>query len=234
MKFIWNSIKSLSKFELCLWVGSTIAIVLPFFILHNTDYLTLCASIVGVTSLVFTAKGNVIGQILMVVFAVLYGIISYGFTYYGEMITYLGMTAPVAVASIVTWLKNSFNGNKAEVEINRIKSKEYIFMFALGIGVTVGFYFVLQAFNTANIILSTVSVFTSFIASYCELRRSEFYALGFVANDCILIALWVLATLENINYLAVTICFAVFLVNDLYGFISWSKIKKKQKEKINP
>lgn len=33
----------------------------------------------------------------MVLFSLLYGIISYAFAYYGEMITYLGMTMPMAV-----------------------------------------------------------------------------------------------------------------------------------------
>ena len=44
----------------------------------------------------------------------------------------------------------------------------------------------------------------------------------------ILILLWTLAAKENISYLSVIICFVVFLVNDLYGFISWKRMEKRQ------
>lgn len=70
--------------------------------------MTLIASLIGVPSLIFCAKGNPVGQILMIVFSILYGIISYGFAYYGEMITYLGMTLPMAVFSLVSWLRNPY------------------------------------------------------------------------------------------------------------------------------
>lgn len=230
MKFLIDSLKSLTKAERWLWIGSLVTIAVPFFLLGNSDYLTLCASLIGVTALIFTAKGNVLGQVLIVIFSVLYGIISFGCRYYGEMITYLGMTTPMAIASIFAWVRNSFGGNKAEVKVNTMGKREHILMFVLGMGVTFAFYFLLRALNTANLFFSTVSVFTSFMASYCGLRRSTLYGLWFAANDCVLIVLWVLATLGNIEYLAVTLCFAVFFVNDLYGFVSWSHREKRQRK----
>ncbi len=42
----------------------------------------------------------------MIIFSLLYGIISYTFSYYGEMITYLGMTMPMAVFALISWLRN--------------------------------------------------------------------------------------------------------------------------------
>ena len=33
----------------------------------------------------------------------MYGAISYTFAYYGEMITYLGMTMPMAVFALISW-----------------------------------------------------------------------------------------------------------------------------------
>ncbi len=228
MKFFKDTFKSLTKKDIALWICSIIAITVSFFAMKNDNWLTLCASLIGATSLIFLAKGNVLGQFLMVAFAVLYGVISFTYKYYGEMITYVGMTLPIAVLSIVTWLKNPYNG-KTEVKINTIALKEYCFAAALTCAVTVAFYFILRYFNTANLILSTVSVFTSFSASYFELRRSELYAVCFVFNDGVLIALWVLATIEQINYLSMVVCFSIFLINDLYGFACWTAAKKKQR-----
>ena len=91
-----------SKGEIALWSMSVLLICVSFAIFDKENYLTLAASLIGVTSLIFNAKGNPFGQVLMVIFSVLYGIISYSFAYYGEMITYLGMTAPMAVFALVS------------------------------------------------------------------------------------------------------------------------------------
>ena len=93
--------------------------------------MTLAASIIRVTSLLFNAKGNPVGQFLIVVFSLLYGFISYTFSYYGEMAMYLGMTAPMAVVSLISWVQHPYKGNSAEVKVNRIRKKEWIFLIFL-------------------------------------------------------------------------------------------------------
>lgn len=217
-----------SKFEKWLWIYSITTILLVFVIFDRRNFVILSASIIGVTSLVFSAKGNPIGQLLMIVFSLLYGIISYTFAYYGEMITYLGMTLPMAIFSLAAWLKNPYKGNKAEVKVNHISYKEWIFLCVLSIFVTIVFYFILDAMDTANIIPSTISVTTSFVAVYLTFRRSPYYAIGYAANDIVLIVLWIMATTKDISYISVTVCFTVFLVNDMYGFISWRKMGSRQ------
>lgn len=218
-----------TKFELFLWSFSVFTILLFFFLFHSEDYVTLISSLVGVTSLIFCAKGNPTGQVLMIIFGSVYGVISYGFSYYGEMITYLGMTVPMAVLALISWLRNPYKGKKSQVKVNRLPKKEIPLMLILTAAVTVIFYFILSYFNTANLFFSTVSVTTSFIAVYLTFRRSPYFALAYGFNDIVLIVLWVLASMEDISYVSVAVCFAVFLINDLYGFISWLKMGKKQK-----
>lgn len=223
-----QAIAYFTKGEIALWLLSAALIVVSFLVYDRENLLTLSASLIGVTSLIFIAKGNPFGQFLMVVFSVLYGVISFTFSYYGEMITYLGMTAPMAVFSLVSWLRHPYNGSRAEVKVNRLKGKEVVFMCVLTCLVTGLFYFILKACSTANLIPSTISVTTSFIAVYLTFRRSAFYAAAYAINDLVLIVLWVLAAFSNRSYVSVVICFIVFLVNDLYGFINWSKMQKRQ------
>ncbi len=223
--------KYFTKGEKLLWSGSVALVLTAFFVYDRVNYLNLAASLVGVTSLIFCAKANPVGQLLMVVFSLLYGIISFGFSYYGEMMTYLGMTMPMSVFSLISWLKNPFNGSKSEVKVNRIHLKEVLLMFGASLAVTAAFYFVLKAFGTASLVLSTLSVTTSFIAVYLTFCRSPFYAAGYAANDIVLIIMWILAARENSGYISVVVCFAAFLANDLYGFISWRKIEKRQRTK---
>ena len=219
-----------TKGEIALWCSSVILIAAAFFIFDRENHLTLAASLVGVTSLIFNAKGNPFGQLLMVVFSLLYGIISFTFAYYGEMLTYLGMTMPMAVFALVSWLKNPYNGNRAVVRVNRIGKREQLFMWAAAAVVSVVFYFVLEKFGTANLVISTVSVTTSFAAVYLTFRRSPYYAVGYAANDVVLIVLWTLASAQKTEYISVVVCFAAFLANDIYGFVSWKRMEKIQAE----
>lgn len=229
-KKLKSKIHYFKKSEIILWCVSVLLIVISFCVFDRSNYLTLAASVIGVTSLIFNAKGNPFGQFLMIVFSVLYGIISFSFAYYGEMATYLGMTAPMAAFSLVSWLKNPYESNKSEVKVNRLKAKEVVFMVVLTAVVTFVFYFILECFNTANIVPSTISVTTSFLAVYLTFRRSVYYAVAYAANDVVLIVLWVLATLSDISYLSVVICFVVFFANDIYGFVNWSKMQKRQEK----
>ena len=228
MARIKSALSYFSKSELVLWSSSILLIFVSFASFDRENYLTLTASVIGATSLIFNAKGNPIGQALMVVFSVLYGIISYTFSYYGEMITYLGMTAPMAVFALISWLRNPYNENKSEVKVNSIKRAEVIFILLLTAVVTFIFYFILAYFHTANLIPSTLSVTTSFLAVYLTFRRSAYFALAYAANDIILIVLWILASLSDVSYISVIICFVAFLANDIYGFINWLKMKKRQ------
>ncbi len=231
MKWIF---KYFSKTELTLWFGSLLFIGISFLAFDRSDFLTLFASIIGVTSLIFNAKGNPFGQILMILFSLLYGVISYKSSYYGEMITYLGMTMPMAVLALRSWLKNPYNGNKQEVKISTLPRWEWFVMWSLTAIITVVFYFVLLYFGTANIIPSTLSVTTSFVAVYLTFRRNPFYAIGYAANDVVLIVLWGLATIADVSYMAVLACFIAFLCNDIYGFINWRKMELNQRKNHDP
>ena len=217
-----------SKEELTLWGSSTALILISFFLFDRVNFMTLAASLIGVTSLIFNAKGNPIGQALMILFSLLYGVISYTFSYFGEMITYLGMTGPMALFALISWLRNPYNGNHAEVAVNQLGRRELALMYVLTAAVTAGFYFILDYFNTANMLPSTLSVTTSFIAVYLTFRRSPYFALAYAANDVVLIVMWTMAAAEDISYLSVIICFVMFLVNDLYGFVSWKRMEKRQ------
>lgn len=219
-----------TKAEIILWVTSVLMIVASFLMSGGDGYLSFIASLIGITALILCAKGNPIAQVLMIIFCLMYTYISYTFSYYGEMLTYACMSLPMAVFSLVSWLRNPYKGKKSEVKVNSIKGKEYIFMGVLTVAVTIAFYFILKAFNTANLIPSTISVTTSFAAAYLTFRRSPYYALWYAANDIVLIVLWTLAAMEDITYVSVIMCFVTFLANDIYGFISWRKMQKRQSE----
>ena len=221
-----NPFKGFTKFEWCLWTGSLIAIIAAHFAAGSSDWASLAASLVGVTSLIFAARGDPLAPVLFIAFAVIYAVISYFFGYYGEMLIYLCMQLPVSVISLVTWLKN-VNKSDSRVKVGRLTWKKLVIMLASDIAVTLPFYFLLKYFNTANLIPSTISVATSFAALFLMTLRIPQYALAFILNDIVMIVLWSMALAQNIGYISLVVCFSIFLINDTYTFISWIKRSKK-------
>ena len=217
-----------TRFEKILWIVSVLAIIISFIIFGGDSFLDMIASIIGVSALILCAKGNFIGQILVIIFSTLYGYISYSFSYYGEMITYMCMTLPMAVIALISWLRNPYNGKKTEVKVYKVGPKEIAVMSFCTVIVTMIFYCILSVFNTANIVPSTFSVTTSFVAVYLTYKRSPYFALAYSANDLVLIILWILAGIKDIRYFNMVVCFVIFFINDIYGFISWKKMEKMQ------
>ena len=221
-------IRYFSNTEIALFLISSFVIVVSAIITPGTKWQSITASLIGTLSLILNAKGHPIGQLLMIIFSVLYGIISYEQRYYGEMITYLGMTAPMAAFSLVSWLKNPYNGKRSEVKTSDINKRQVIFLTLLTTLVTFFFYFVLRYFNTANLPVSTLSVATSFAAASLTFLRSPWFAAAYASNDIVLLILWGAALYKDISYLSVFLCFMIFLVNDLYGFYNWRKMHNRQ------
>lgn len=220
-----------SKKEAALWTASVVLIFISFLIFDRGNYLNLTASLIGATALIFLAKGNPIGQALTVVFVLFYGYISFTFSYYGEMITCIGMTGSMALLSLISWLRNPYKGNRAEVEVNHLKRRDVVIMIVSAAAVSTLLYFVLKAFNTANLPMSTLSVATSFIASYLTFKRSSYYAVAYAANDVVLICMWIFASMQNLSYISMVVCFIIFLANDTYAYFNWSKMKKRQQKR---
>ena len=225
-----NPIKTLTKREWSIWLGSIIIVLISNLATKDFDLLTLVAALTGVTSLIFAAKGNVWGQVLMILFSILYGIISFRFRYWGEMMTYLGMTLPMAVWSTITWIENPSENNGNEVQIQSLSKKHIVALCISGIIVTAVFYYILKSFNTPNIIFSTISIITSFIAASLTMLRSSYYAVWYAVNDVVLIILWVLASLKDPAYIPVVVNFSIFFMNDMYGFMSWKQRELEQGE----
>ncbi len=221
-----------SKGELALWLGSVIMITVAFCVFDRSNYLTLIALLIGTTSLIFNAKGNPLGQVLIIIFSLFYGFISFSYAYYGEVMTYVGMSAPMAVMALISWLRNPYKGKRSQVTVNKIRKREYLIISALSLIVTVVFYFILKFFGTANLLPSTLSVTTSFFAVCLTYRRSPYFALAYAANDIVLIVLWVLAATQDLSYVSVIVCFVAFLANDLYTFINWKRMQKTQSQNI--
>jgi nicotinamide mononucleotide transporter PnuC len=223
-----NKAPYFTPFEKILLSFSLLVTVLVFVIFDRSNYLNMLASMLGIVAVIFCAKGNPIGQALIIAFGMMYAYISFTYAYYGEMLTYLGMTTPMAIYALISWIRNPYGTSHSEVKVGKIGGRDIALLIPLTLLVTLLFYFILKHLGTSNLLVSTFSVSTSFVAVYFSARRSPLYALGYALNDVVLIILWIMASIEDSSYVSVVVCFSIFLLNDMYGFFNWQWMKKRQ------
>lgn len=217
---------ALSRFEVCLWLTSAAVISISFALIRENP-ITLAASLVGVTALIFLARGAALGQIMILLFSLLYGVVSFEQRYWGEMLTYLGMTAPMAIFALISWVRHPYK-DSGEVAVQKLSKKQIIATLALTVLATAVFGALLWWLDTPNLAVAILSISTSFLAATLTFLRSPYYALGYAANDLVLIVLWVIAAIGDAVFLPMVLCFVTFLVNDLYGFYCWRKMERRQ------
>ena len=218
-----NPFRLLNRLDYLIWGISVLIVCASFLLFSGAGVLPLIASLIGVTALIYMAKGHPYGQLLTIFFSLFYGVISFFFRYYGEMLTYLGMTLPMAALSLCTWLRNPYGKSRIVKIRQRLSMKLIVWMILLTAAATAGFGWMLALLHTANLPVSIISVTTSFLAAYLTACRSPYYALAYAANDLVLIVLWILAARQDASCIPMIACFAMFLVNDAYAFVSWRR-----------
>lgn len=209
-------------FEIGLLVFSVVSIMFSG-IICKSELLTIATSLVGTFCALLQAKGKVLSQFVGILEIVLYSILSYQNHYYGEIIIDVLVTFPMFIYGVISWMTHK-NEETNTVEPNQISKKECL---GLSLASAIGFvvlYYVLKYFNTSQLIISSVSMITSLIATYLITRRSKYSFLFYIGNDIILILLWGLPVLQgDLSLLPILIDPFILLLNDSYGLKNWNE-----------
>jgi len=217
-------------FEILLLVIGLGGIVACFFISTEKSYLSLFASVVGVVSVVFTAKKLQFAPVISIGYNILYAVVAFTQKFYGEVIVYLCVLLPLSILTLIGWLRSRANAD-ATIEPRKIGKKETIILAALLAPISVGMYFLLLVLDTPNILVSTISFVTAFYAAYLLFRKNAFYAVIYTINSIFVIILWTITTIEQgIQFLPMVVNFVLFCILDVYAIFNWFRQSKNRKD----
>lgn len=230
MQYIYNYFKDWNLFEkLYLFVGIVVGILTS--IIFNGTIIDSLYTITYLTTAILMSKGKVESYFIGIISVFFYGIVSYNQGYYGELLITIFLTFPMMIIGIVSWLKHQ-DKDEDVVIISSLLKKEIVFAFSSQLILFWVYYFLLKAFNTDLLMISSLSIVTSVLATYFEARRSELSLFCYVANDLILITLWMIPIINgDTSLISVLIGPMLLLVNDIYGSYNWKRLKDIQKGK---
>lgn len=227
---IKNYFKDWTKFELTFLICGLAISILSSIIFKGTIIDTLYTSLYLITALLMS-KGKIECYFVGFISVFFYGIVSYNQGYYGELIITIFLSFPIMVIGIISWLKNQDKEDDVVI-VNTLPKKEIIIAFASQLILFWIYYFILKAFNTDILVISSISVVTSVLACYFEARRSELSLFCYIANDIVIITLWIIPVIAGETALiSVLVGPILLLINDIYGSYNWRKLKEVQKKK---
>ncbi len=218
--------KNWNNFEKAFLLLGTLATFLLTFLFDGT-ILYLCYTLLYFWAAILLAKGKFSCYIVGIISTSFYAVVSYNNSYYGEVFIAMFCTLPLTLVGLINWLRHQDNTNT--VIIKQITKKELLLVLLSQAVMFPGYYFLLKYFNTANLLISTISLVVSIIATYLTARRSEYGFIGFITNDIVLITLWTIPVIEgNLDIIPVLLCPVLLLINDIYGVYNWKRIKEIQ------
>ena len=227
INFIKKYFSDWTKFEIFFLIFGLLASISSTIIFHGTIIDSLYTSLYFVTALLMS-KGKVECYFIGFVSVFFYAIISYNQGYYGELLITAFLTFPIMIIGIVSWLRHQFKDENI-VEISSLSKKEITISLLLQVPLFFVYYLVLKLFNTDLIILSTLSIVTSVLATYYEARRSALTFPCYILNDFIIITLWLLPILAgDTSLIPVLVGPCLLLMNDIYGTYNWQRLRKYQ------
>lgn len=177
----WN------KFEKSFLICGLLTSIISAIIFNGTLIDTLYTSLYLITALLMS-KGKVECYFVGFVSVFFYGIVSYKQGYYGELIITAFLTFPIMIIGIISWIKHQDKEDDTVI-ISSLSKKEITIVLLSQLVLFWMYYFILKAFNTDLLVISTISVVTSVLASYFEARRSELSLFCYIANDLVIITL---------------------------------------------
>lgn len=127
------------------------------------------------------------------------------------------------VYGVISWMTHK-NEETDTVEPNQISKKEWTMLVLASVIGFVLLYYVLKYFNTSQLMISSLSMITSLIATYLITRRSKYSFLFYIGNDIILILLWGIPIIQGEFYLLpILVENIILLMNDSYGLKNWNE-----------
>jgi len=199
-------------------------------LLSGEFVMSLAAAVLGCLAAVFTGQGKLGAFVFGFMNSVLYGLISFGYGYYGEVMVKFLVFIPLNVYGFTVWIRHiNPLGNEASKRSLSLKGRLWL-VFAVslltgGYGVLLsflkGYYPFWDGFTT---IMATVALVL------CIMRYSEHWILWMIIN-AVSVGLWAAPFLDGRGQpVAVLLMWCFYLINSVVMYIRWLRRERLERE----
>ena len=205
-----------------LWLLAACAVIAGLSIYWGDSLMGIISSVTGVACVVCTGKGKLSAYVFGLVNSVLYAIISYQATLYGETMLNALYYVPMQFVGFWVWSKH-MDRDTGEVEKKRMKPLGLVIMCAAIALATVLYGFLLRELGDAMPFVDAFTTVSSVAAMIISVRMYAEQWLIWVAVDVFSVYMWWCDFRSGSDNMATLLMWVVYLGNAVIMLVKWEK-----------
>lgn len=220
-EFIKSELKGWKAWEV-IWLVLTCAVITGLSIYWGDNLMGIISATTGVACVVCTGKGKLSAYIFGLVNSVLYAIIAYRATLYGETMLNALYYVPMQFYGFYVWSKH-MNAETCEVEKRHMTWKERIFWVVVTTAATIGYGYILKYLGDALPFIDSFTTVTSVVAMIISIRMFAEQWWLWTAVDVFTVIMWAKAYMLGNESIATLLMWIVYLGNAIIMLVKWEK-----------
>lgn len=226
-----NEFKGWKLWEIT-WLLATCVIITGVSIYLGDTLMGIISATTGVASVVCTGKGKLSAFVFGLVNSILYAIIAYRATLYGETMLNGLYYVPMQFYGFYVWSKH-MNRETAEVDKRHMTWKERIFWVVATTVGTIGYGFILKYLGDAMPFIDSFTTVSSVVAMIISVRMFAEQWWLWTAVDVFTVIMWLKAYMLGNESVATLLMWVVYLGNAIIMLIKWEKEIAKKRGDVN-
>lgn len=233
-EFIKMELKNWHKWEV-IWLILANAIILGVSIYCGDTAIGILTAVTGSICVILVGMGRMSNYIFGTINVVLYAMVAYKATYYGDVMLNLFYYLPTNILGWFMWKKN-INKENGEVIKRKLDLKMEIIIAVVSIvGIVVYGYFLGHYTNDKLPYTDSMSTVLSIVAQFLMLKRYMEQWIVWIFVDAVSIFMWVMTFFNGGESVATLLMWGVYFINAVVMFVKWYResIKTQETSEIN-
>ncbi len=226
-KFLINEIEGWKKWEIT-WLFLACAVITSLSIYWGDSLMGIISAVTGIACVVCTGKGKLSAYIFGIVNCVLYAIIAYRATLYGETMLNIIYYVPMQFVGFCVWKKH-MNEESKEVEKRHMNWKGRIIAVVLIVFATIFYGLVLKKLGDAMPFVDSFTTISSVAAMIISIKMFAEQWWIWVAVDVFSVYMWWCDFTSGSENMATLLMWIVYLGNAIIMLVKWEKEARRKK-----
>lgn len=224
---IKNELSGWKKWEV-IWLTTAVIIIMGLSIYWGDSAMGIISSITGVACVVLTGKGKLSAYLFGLINCVLYSIISYKASLYGETMLNALYYIPMQFVGFYVWNKH-INPETNEVKKKRMNVSNFSVLVLAIAAATFLYGIFLKYLGDAMPFVDSFTTVASVAAMIVSVKMYAEQWWIWVAVDVLSIYMWWNDFMSGSDNIATLLMWAVYLVNAIIMLVKWENEAKENK-----
>lgn len=212
-----------SKLEL-MWLFSAVSIIIGCGVYWGDSITGIVSAATGAACVILIAKGEISNYLFGLINVVLYIFLAFNAKLYGEVMLNTLYYVPMQFIGFYLWYKAGNTGKTFKAR-SLSDAQKYI-LGIVSVGLIAAYSLLLKMLGGNLVIIDATSTVLSVIAMVLMVKSfKEQWALWIIVN-LVSIAMWIVSISQGTGDIATALMWTVYLVNSIWGYVSWNKASK--------